>query len=136
MTISQDLRLRAVEAYRDNEGSQRKIAERFKISRSTLRRWLTEAEVRPEKPETRGRKPLLDEEACKQLKVLALAKIDLTEPELAQALAERGYPRVSRAVIGRLLREMGVTRKKRHGAPVNKTDPMFKSDEKSGKQIS
>lgn len=123
MTLSNDLRQRVVQAYRDKEGSQRAIAQRFKIVRSTLQSWLREDEQpSPHVEETRGRPCALGEDGLKRLGQVARLHKDASEEELARLLSQEGYAEVHRSSIGRALRQMGLTRKKRRGEQVNKTD--------------
>lgn len=132
MTISQDLKQRALDAYHNQDGSQAEIAKRFRIARSTLQRWLAEPAQAVKKEETRGRKPALDEDNLQRLEQLAMLHHSATETELAAMLAAPGEAPLHRTIIGRALRKLGLTRKKRRGALASKTAQMFKRNESSG----
>ena len=101
MTLSKDLRERAVRAYRNKEGSQEVIAERFKIARSTLQEWLKAPESPEDKPETRGRPRALSPEDLIRLEKLVKKHKDAGEEELATLLAPEGEAPKHRSIIGR-----------------------------------
>lgn len=132
MTLSKDLRERAVRAYRNKEGSQKVIAERFEIARSTLQEWLKAPESPENKPETRGRPRALSPEDLSRLEKLVKKHKDAGEEELATLLAPEGEAPKHRSIIGRALRELGLTRKKRHGEPASKTGKTSRISEESG----
>ncbi len=130
MALPIELRERAVEAYRQGEGSQRAIAKRFKIARQTLVLWLeleekNDGDLRPRKPG--GNRSKLDEEDRHRLRQLVQDNKDATEQELADLLFHATGTRVSRATIGVHLRSMGLSRKKRHGEQANLTKTPSKS---------
>jgi transposase len=131
MTLSHDIRQRVLDAYRNKEGSQRVIAERFKISRSTLQDWLKET---PETPflETRGRPSILSEQDFEQLRQLVVLHPDATYSELAQLLAQPGQEPCKRSVIYRALTRLNLTRKKRLGGPASKDAKTSKKQERNG----
>lgn len=132
MTLSMDLKKRALEAYRNGEGSQTQIARRFKIAQSTLHRWLHQPDTPEDKPETRGRPPALSPQDLDRLADLARRHHSASERELAVMLAGPDQQPLHRSIIGRALRKMGLTRKKRRGAPLSATEKTSKTPEESG----
>lgn len=114
--LSMDLRVRAVEAYENGEGTLQEIADRFCIGRTTLcdllRRQRVTGSLEPSK--TRGHTPrLVDAEGRERIRALIAAHPDATFEELAALYNEGAGAAVSRAPIGREVRELGITRKKR-----------------------
>lgn len=131
MTLSHDIRQRALDAYRNKEGSQLAIAKRFKIARATLQNWLKE---KPETPfiETRGRPSILSEQDLERLRELVDQHPDATYSELAESLALPGQEPCNRSVIYRALIRLNLTRKKRLGGPASKVAKTSKKQERSG----
>lgn len=117
MTLSWDLRKRVLQAWEQGEGTKTAIAARFKVSRTTVRRWINEGAHPPERPETRGRPAALDAEAFERLRRLDEKHPDATQTELAEMLAAPDEQPLHRSIIGRALQKMGRTRKKRRGRP-------------------
>ena len=106
MSYSLDLRERAVEAVREGEGTQEEIAKRFKISVSSLKRWLKREHLEADKPGPLA--PRLDLEALK--KVLQ-DKPDAYLDEVAQLL------NTSSSTVSYNLLKLGIRRKKNHTIP-------------------
>ena len=109
---SLDLRRRIVEAYKNQEGSVRGLARRFKVGPRTVSRYLAlereTGSLHPRKPKRLGARPKVDQAVLRELWA---ADPDATEQELADRLEERTGVRVHRATIGRTLKRMGLTRK-------------------------
>lgn len=103
MSYSLDLRERAVSAARAGEGTQEEIAKRFKISVSSLKRWLTREHLQADKPGPLG--PRLDLAA---LKKVVQDKPDLYLDEYAQLL------NTSSSTVSYNLLKLGIRRKKNH----------------------
>jgi len=108
---SVDLRQRILEAYFNKEGSQRIIAERFKVSpsfvRDLLHHYRTSGDVRPNPH--RGRPKLkLDAVALEHLRQLTTNNNDLTLEELRQQLPVA----VSVPTVHRALKRLALTHKK------------------------
>ena len=114
--LSVDLRIRAVRAYLAGEGSRAEIAARFGIGTASLGRWVRqyriEQSVSP-KPRTGGRGPKVLEEHHDVLMELLEREPDMTTTELAEDLFEQTGLNVDRTTVGRALRKLGYTRKKR-----------------------
>lgn len=114
--ISVDIRIRVVQAFLDGEGSQKDIAERFKVSLSSVKRWVRQeretGSLEPSRSK-RGRTPIFaSEENATLLQQLVEEVPDATLPEYRQLLIERGQLQVGEATICRALQALKLTRKK------------------------
>jgi len=103
VSYSLDLRERVVEAVREGEGTQEEIAKRFKISVSSLKRWLSRKHLAADKPGPIA--PRLDIEA---LKKVVQDKPDLYLDEYAKLL------KTSSSTVSYNLLKLGIRRKKNH----------------------
>lgn len=103
MAYSMDLRERVVNAVRDGGGTQEAVAKQFKVSLSTLKRWLNRENLTAGKPGPRG--PRLDIEA---LKKAVQDKPDAYLDEYAQVL------NTSSSTVSYNLLKLGISRKKNH----------------------
>jgi transposase len=106
MAYSVDLRERVVNAVREGEGTQEEVAKRFKVSLSSLKRWLNREHLKAGKPGPRG--PRLDIEA---LKKAVQDKPDAYLDEYAQMLNS------SDSTVSYNLIKLGIRRKKNHPVP-------------------
>jgi transposase len=100
------------------EGGQSRdaVARRFAVGRSSVCRWVetAQAEGRLEaKPMRGGPKPTIRDEALAALKRLVKAENPLTLAECRDRLAEETGVRVHPWMLGRAMRRLGLTRKKR-----------------------
>jgi len=109
-----DLRFKIIEAYEQGEGSQREIAERFKVSpgfiQNLLKLYRTEKTVVP-KPHTGSYPPILTEHFPLIQKLVAEDN-DATLAELCAEVEKRVGLCVSVSTMGRALQLLGLTRKK------------------------
>ena len=116
-TISVDLRERAVNAYENGEGTYQEIADRFCIGRTTLcdlvrlSRYANTLEPIKDKRPRSDRK--VDEAGEERLRALVTATPDATEKELVDAYNAGVEKPISRSTLGRILRVLGLSRKKR-----------------------
>ena len=114
--LSMDLRIGAVEAHDNGEGTLQEIADRFCIGRTTLcdllrLRRLT-GSLEPSK--MRGRRAhLVDQAGRERLRVLVAAQPDATIAELTERYNAEAEVSVSEATVGRALKALKLTRKKR-----------------------
>lgn len=119
-TLSLDLRERILAAYDHDEGSRAEIAHRFRVSLGMVKKLLQQRRHTGDiAPRYRfcGRKPTIVAAHRHQIRSLLAKKNDLTLKELRQAM---GLP-CSLQAIHVVLGKMGLTYKKRHSAPANKT---------------
>lgn len=121
-----DLRQRIADAYQRGEGSMRALATRFSVHLTTVRDLIAHVretgEVTP-KPRGRGAVAKLDASARQALRELVDQQPDATLDQYIERLVARGYPRVSNPTMSRVLRELGLPRKKSRSAPPNRTAP-------------
>ena len=116
VALSMDLRTRAVEAHDNGEGTLQEIADRFCIGRTTLcdllrRRRLT-GSLEPAK--IRGRKAKsVDEAGRERIRALVVEQPDATLEELTERYNARATVTISEATMGREVRALDLTRKKK-----------------------
>ena len=115
---SLDLRILAVEAYNNGEGTLSEVAEQFKIQRRTLslllRRDRETGTLEPSK--IRGRPARrVDDAGRDRIRLLVQVQPDATLDELTDSYNAGSTPesRISRQTLGREVRRLGLTRKKR-----------------------
>ena len=119
---STDLRERALAAYEAREGSQARLAERYRIGERTLSGWLRAAREegrRAPKPRRGGTRPAGGEAAT--LAALVRERNDATLAEYAALLAGRTGIERSPSALCRALKALGLVRKKRRSGPPSRT---------------
>lgn len=113
---SQDLRLRVVNAYYNREGSQRQIAERFKVSltfvRNLLRHYRQTGTIQPKK-HGGGAKTKIDNHAYSLIEKKIEQKPDLILSELCGYLKDQTRVKVSLSTMYRVVKKLNITRKKK-----------------------
>jgi transposase len=123
-TISLDLRERILASYDQKEGNREEIARRYRVSLGLVKKLLQQrrrtGDIAPRHRHS-GRKPLIVPSHHRQLRTLLSRKPDLTLKELRAALQLN----CTLPAIHYVLEKMGLTYKKRHSGPVNKTVPML-----------
>lgn len=111
---SVDLRQRVIDAYEHNEGSQRELAERFKVSlffvQSLFKRYRREKTIEP-KPHTGGFASKLAEH-LNLIEQLVEQDNDATLEELCFQLEQQTDLKVSVSTMCRALQQLNLTRKK------------------------
>ena len=121
---SVDLRQKVVDAYEQQEGSQRELAKRFKVSpnfvRLLLKRYQTEGTVEP-KHHTGGFSSQLAHQ-FDLIEQLVEHDNDATLQELCDQLDQQVQIRVSPSTICRTLQQLNLTRKKTLHASQAETD--------------
>jgi transposase len=114
--LSVDLRERVVEAYEGGEGSAPSVARRFWVSPASVYRWRKRRrETGSVAPKTYrpGPSPRIDEACAEVLRALVDEQPDAYCWELAERLEQRTGVRVDADTVGRALRRLGLTRKKK-----------------------
>ena len=113
--LSTDLRKRLVKAYLNGEGTLEEVGVRFGVSEPTVKRWVWRwRRDGTLKPLPRPSHALeVDDADLVVLREIVPAYPDDTRDELADALHTQVGVRVSVATVGRMLRRIGWTRKKR-----------------------
>jgi transposase len=116
---SGDLRRRVVAAVLEGGQPRGSVARRFAVGRSTVYRWVEAAreEGRLEaKPRCGGPKPTIRGEGEDALKQLVATDNHLTLAEYRDRLAAEVGVRVHPWTLGRVLKRLGLTRKKEDAA--------------------
>lgn len=124
LPYSDDLRCKLLEAYEAGAGSLRELASQFRVS------WGYSKKVRAHQVRTgskervaqqrHGPPSYMTEAVQENLRNWLCAQPDLTENELRDRLAGKGMV-VSRSCIGKVLRKMGMRRKKNRSMPSSET---------------
>ena len=119
-TLSLDLRERILDSYDKGEGSRTEVALRFRVSLGMVKKLLQQrrrtGDIAP-RHRFAGRKPMIVATHRSQIRSLLVKKNDLTLNELRAALGLACSVQALHVVLGK----MGLTYKKRHSAPANKT---------------
>lgn len=116
ISYSGDLRRRVIAAWEANEGSQRQLAQRFKVSlsfvRNLLRHYRQNGEIEAKQ---RGghQKPIIQNEHLNLIRSLVEEKNDLLLSELCDRLAESTGIRVSIPTMHRAVEKLGLRCKKK-----------------------
>lgn len=114
--LSLDLRQRIVSAYEQGEGSQAALARRFGVGKATVERLMRlkrqTGSIEP-RPHGGGQRRLVNEDDYGQIANWLEAEDDLTHEELAQRFGQDTGRSVSGRTMGRVLKRMDYTRKKR-----------------------
>ncbi|OSO94033.1 transposase [Cylindrospermopsis raciborskii CENA303] len=112
---SVDLRNRVIVAWAAQEGSQRQLADRFKVSlsfvRNLVRRYRETGQVEPK--QCGGyEKPIIEGQYLNMIKAWIDEKNDLLLSELCDRLREKTGINVSITTMHRALQKLGLRRKK------------------------
>lgn len=121
-TTSLDLRERILASYDNDEGTRDEVADRFRVSvhlvKKLLRQRRQTGDLAPRHCFS-GRKPTIQATHRGQFRGLLTRKNDLTLKELRAATGLKCSLQAINVVLGK----MGLTYKKRHSGPANKTGP-------------
>jgi transposase len=119
-TLSRDLRERILISYDREEGTRDQIAARYQVSLGMVKKLLQQrrhtGDIGP-RHRFSGRKPKILGGHREQMRKLLSKKPDLTLKELRSAMQLS----CSLPAIHYALEELGLTYKKRHSAPANRT---------------
>ncbi len=111
----QDLRHKIIDAFRNREGSYRKLAKRFHVSLSFMQtligRYLDTGSIEP-LPHKSGNPPKIKEEHYPILQKLVSENNDATLEELCVQMELKTHVKVSRSVMSKTLQKLELTRKK------------------------
>lgn len=133
MAYSNDLRIKVVEAYKNKEGSMRKLASRFSVSltfvRELLSLWKKTGSVQ-KRPHGGGTPLKLTSIVLDYIRVLLLQKNDRTEVEIQQLL-EHHHIFISTTTVGKGIRKLGWSRKKKRFMTPEKKRNESKRNDKS-----
>ena len=136
---SVDLRQKVIDAHNQQEGSQRQLAKRFRVSltfiENLLKRYRTDGTVEP-RTHGGGRLAKLNPEQEAVLATLVEEDNDAILVELCDRLEQRVSVRISRATMGRIVQKLKLTRKKKLCTLVSETQSESSSCECSiGKKL-
>ena len=130
-TLSLDLRERILLACDNKEGTREEIAARFRVSLGMVKKLLQQrrrtGNIAP-RHYLAGRKPTILAVHRSHFRTLLQKKNDLTLNELRTAAGLDCSLQAIHVVLGK----MGLTYKKRHSAPANKSDRTWSALAKSG----
>ena len=119
-----DLRQKIVEAYNNQEGSYRQLAQRFRVSFSfvkrLLKRYKDTGKIEP-KPHAGGQNSKVEPEQLEIVRQLVEEDNDAILDELCSSFYKKTQLRVSRATMGRIVEKLNLTRKKKRFTPANET---------------
>ncbi|WP_246163648.1 MULTISPECIES: helix-turn-helix domain-containing protein [Brasilonema] len=114
---STDLRKKVIDAYKNQEGSQRNLAKRFSVSltfiQKLLKQYRNTGTVEP-KPHGGGNTAKLSSEQMVLVAALIEEDNDAILVELCDRLEGRTGVKVSRSTMGRITQKLNLTRKKKH----------------------
>jgi transposase len=121
---SLDLREKILRAYDEHRGSQRALAALFGVSRAfvekLVQRRRTTGLIAP-RPHAGGRKPSYDQAALAVVRQVLHEQADATLVELCERLGQQRGLWMSVSTMSRLLRRLGLPRKKSRSTPPNGT---------------
>jgi transposase len=121
---SLDLRQKIVDRYDTGEVSQRQLARQFGVALSFIEKLLKQrretGSIAPKVRQTPPIAPKLNPAQLGQLQDLVAADNDATLAELQIRLAQQTGISVSVSTVDRLLRQLGITRKKKRFIPAKK----------------
>ncbi len=113
---SVDLRERVVRAFEVGEMTDHEVAALFGIGEATVHRWKRrhrETGILDPLPHKSGNPPRVTPEQWQLVQQIVKEESDLTIPEVAEEFWRRSGTKVSCSAMGRTLRQLGLTRKKR-----------------------
>ncbi len=117
-----DLRQKIVDAYNNQEGSYRQLAQRFRVSLSfvkrLLKRYKDTGKIEP-KPHGGGQRPKLKPQQLETVRQLVEEDNDAILEELCSSFYQKTQLQVSRATMGRIVEKLNLTRKKKHFTRAN-----------------
>jgi transposase len=123
--LSNDLRIRILEAVDNKEGSRRTLAERFKVNTATITKLLKlrrETGSHEPRPHGGGVAPILDDDGLERLRKLVEEDSDATLEQFRSRMGISG----SRMIIFRAIRKLGLPRKKKSPHAAERDTPEVK----------
>jgi transposase len=126
--LPDELRKRVITEYHNGEGSIRALAVRFDVQRTTISEWLAlERETGSLSPRPMGgarTERKVNSEGEEFLKEVLVEVPDSTLPELTEAYEDVFGVEMDKTTMGRTLRRMGYTKKKRRRGHLRSTAQM------------
>ena len=113
--LSLDLRQKIIEVHTEEAISQRQLAERFRVSLSSIQRLLkqfrNDGSINP-KGHGGGYPPTFSSEQLEKVRDLVEANNDATLAELCELVAQQEGKTISVSTMWRIVEQLGLTRKK------------------------
>lgn len=132
---SRDLRLRVVAAYRAGEGTYEELAARFSVGMASVNRWLRrmrESGTVEPRPHGGGQQLRIQGEDEEFLRKLVERHPDWTEAELGNEVRSARGLDVSDVTVGRAVRRLGYSVKKKRSSPPRETVRTSSDAEQNG----
>ena len=136
---SDDLRRRILQAYQQEEGSEARLAQRFRVSLSyvkKIRRQLRRTGQMERAPHHPGRKPKFTEPVRQQLRSWLEQQPDLTLAELREQVHRQVGLAVSLPSLWTVLRKIGMRLKKSHSTRKSGTQKRTSNGGKRSRKLS
>jgi len=131
---SQDLRQKIIEAYYNQEGSQRQIAQRFCVSLSfiqnLLKRYRNSGTLDP-RPHGGGQSSKLNPDQMRLLAQLVRENQSLTLEQLCHKLELAIGVKISRATMGRIIKKLNLSNNRNH----HRTSAMQRNKSKANANV-
>lgn len=130
--VSDELRERIVAAWRQKKLKGQELAELFGVGEATVtrlkRRFRDTGSVKP-KPHGGGTKPIIGREQERLVEALVQKHPDWSEDQFAKALADEHGITASAVTVGRAIRKLGYSVKKRRSSRKSVIEQPSSSDE-------
>jgi transposase len=131
---SVDLRIRAIKAYEDGDGTQTEIAKLYSLGIATFRRYWKQyketGSIVPV-PYKRGRKPAVNEKQMVFIRELVLKQPDSSLKELCSRYNVKRTKKIGISIMFRAICALGFRRKKKSLYASQQDNPEVKKTEKS-----
>ena len=135
---SLDLRIRAVEAYEEGEGTQQEVAEQFGIGVRTLKEWIflkkEIGNVHPKKHIHRGPLPIIDEKGLLFIKRVIENRPDVLISSIQELYEKKFKVVISQSMVSRALNKLNLRRKKKSEYAAEQDRDDVKKNERNGKE--
>ncbi len=121
-----DLRKRVINAWQKKKLTTEELADIFGIGEATVKRWqrqYRETKSLAPKPHGGGNPPRIAKEDWPKVQALVQQHPDWTEEQYAKTLEKEHGIRASSVTVGRVIRKLGYSVKKRPSSPKNGTVP-------------
>lgn len=122
--LSEDLRRRIIDAWQRKKLTTEELADLFGIGTATvkrLKRTFRETKTVKAKPHGGGASPIIGKQQEPLVELLVQKHPDWTEEQFAKALAELHGIQISAATVGRVIRRLGYSVKKKRSSRKNAT---------------
>lgn len=133
-TISEDLRRSIIRAWQRMDLTTVELAEIFGVGAATitrLKRVFRETGTVDPKPRAGGARAIIGKAEARFVEALVKRQPDWSEELFAKALADEYGIVASAVTVGRAIRRLGYSVKKRRSSPRSETDPRSSSDDES-----